>query len=621
MLLGLIYILPMMAVNPGGGGSVPNDTCIAVSLSGECYSFVEGSQPMRMTRKGNTNQSPAKVPHVVGQTTINKLVYSVFDPDEGNGWVATLMGWADSYDYYPDIVIPNTIKYDGIDVPVTAVNQMAFMNGWGIESVKFGANVCSIFAYAFYGCSLTKLKIPISVMMIWQSAFMYNPLEKVTFENPYKTSPPLFIGPFAFACLRIKDFEIPARNSPYSYTEKDRGNPFARNPQLSSFSINPATGSWGAPSRASDGDGEQCTFEIINDALCVVEGSGENRWVTVVAYPSGNTKESFELTENLIDVNDEAFSQSNNLRSIRLKASSTSESQPTKLAVYGGAFKDNINLEDLSLEAQGDVELSSDMVAGCTGLETVELGSGITNYSVTDDVIYQTINGEKTLVCYPAGKVDDVFTIPNGVIAIDSYAFSGNPLIWKVVMPSGLKTIGYGAFYDCIRLYSAEMPNTLEEISGRAFANSQLNEITIPASVSIIDDDAFYTEQQISKVTVHCLTPPLSSTGDVASEIFSATTLDQAILELPDNVASETFTNHPAWAFKQVQSAGIDDIASDNSQCFRIDGNTISSMNNQPMEIFNIDGTLAGSGMSFTVPSSGIYLVQQGPNIAKISIR
>lgn len=621
LLLGITCCLTVMAANPGGGGSsIARDTCIAVSHAGECYSFIKGKHPQRLDNGIKASQSPAKAPHVVGETTYNKLSYSIFDFDDGNGYVATLLGWVDPNDYYPDIVVPGTVSYNGQDVPVTGIDRYAFDGGWGIKSVKIGENVGAIFDFAFSSCSLTELNIPISVMLIFHGAFMHNPLESIKFEKPNLKDPPLQIGLYAFSYLDIRDFEIPARLDPNPYILTDRCNPLAHNRYLSSISINPATGSWGTPSRTSGGDGEYCSFEIINDALCAVAGTGDNRRVAIVAYPTGNTKENFELSENLINVNDAAFEESN-LKSIKLKATSTSDFQSSKIAVFGHAFYYSYWLEDLSIDAQGDIELSPKMVAGCGKLEEVHLGSGITNYTVTDNVIYQTIEGEKTLICYPAGKTDDVFTIPDGVTAIGSDAFSENQIIRKVVMPSGLKKIGSYAFYACYWLSSAELPGTLEQISSHAFSNCNLNEITIPESVKIIDSNAFYTKPVVSKVTVLCNTPPLTSDGEVANRIFNPKTLESATLTIPENIDFTTFTSHPAWAFKNVQYTGINDVLIDANAGFYIDNRTIISTGNNAIELYNTNGTIIGSGVAVTAPTSGIYIVRQGYSTYKISLR
>ncbi len=620
MLLGTFFCLPLMASNPGGGGINAPDTCQAVSLDGKQYTFVFTDGDKSNVRDFNDRRAPNKAPHVVGETIKDKLRYSIFDFDEGNGYVATLIGWVDSYDYYENIVVPNTVKYDGQDVPVTTINNYAFCNGWGIKSVTIGNNVIAICKNAFYSCSITDLYIPISVIWIQKCAFMYNPLESVKFQKPNQTMPPLQIDIFAFACLRIKEFELPARLSPYSLI-LDRGNPLALNPYLSTISINPATGSWGAPSREPVDESEYCAFEIINDALCVVSGTGDNRRVAIVAYPGGNTKESFELSENLIDVNNAAFGQTS-LRSIKFKATAPANQNETKISVYGSAFGYNSELEKLSFEASGDVQLPSGMATGCGNLESIDIGDGITNYSVDDDVIYQTIDGELTLVNYPSGKKDNIFDIPEGVTCISSNAMSQNEYVREVNMPHGMINIGELAFVNCSQLRQVNLPSTLQVISSEAFYGCRLENITIPASVTHIDEQAFYSDRSvINSVNVLCDTPPVSSSGEVASEIFSEETLESATLTLPDNVDYTVFTSHPAWAFKNVQSAGIDNIEADTNQGFRIDGNTVTSISESPIELIGVDGSIISFGLTVTVPSPGIYFIRQNDKTYKVAIR
>ncbi len=115
--------------------------------------------------------------------------------------------------------------------------------------------------------------------------------------------------------------------------------------------------------------------------------------------------------------------------------------------------------------------------------------------------------------------------------------------------------------------------------------------------------------------------PPVSSNGEVAGSIFSPETLENATLRVPDNVDCSTFTSHPAWAFKNVRSAGIDDVNPDADSDFYVDGKTVISKGNNVMEVFHIDGTIVGKGNPVTVPSPGIYIVSQGSKASRILLR
>lgn len=80
--------------------------------------------------------------------------------------------------------------------------------------------------------------------------------------------------------------------------------------------------------------------------------------------------------------------------------------------------------------------------------------------------------------------------IPTGVTAIRDYAFYNFRMqvngLYKVKIPSSVKTIGYGAFYNS-RATKVEIENGTTTIRGGAFAsNSTLTTINFPNSITTI---------------------------------------------------------------------------------------------------------------------------------------
>ncbi len=59
--------------------------------------------------------------------------------------------------------------------------------------------------------------------------------------------------------------------------------------------------------------------------------------------------------------------------------------------------------------------------------------------------------------------------LPEGVIGIAPYSFSGNREITKLVLPDSLQWIGEGAFFGCSGLYAVKFPKGLRRIGARAF--------------------------------------------------------------------------------------------------------------------------------------------------------
>ena len=77
----------------------------------------------------------------LGYVTKDKLKYAVFQFDGAATPVATLVGWVDSYDYTPNIVVPDNVTFNGTSVPVTTIDDYAFINGWGITGLTLGKNL------------------------------------------------------------------------------------------------------------------------------------------------------------------------------------------------------------------------------------------------------------------------------------------------------------------------------------------------------------------------------------------------------------------------------------------------------------------------------------------------
>ena len=437
----------------------------------------------------------------VGSVTVNKLVYYIFDfgiildKEPGVDFVATLMGWADSYDYYPDLVVPDWVRYDGKKIPVTAVNNYAFVSGWGLKSLKLGKNVGLIGPHAFQGCGFPEVTIPYSTCFIWNSAFYFSSLRKVIFKNASARKPALYIGPAAFSACLLTEFELPARARIYyngTLTFWWTHDSFLNLNPLKKVTINECYNKRG-PARVEDADwgydedpndeeyqGEEDTadaenglsFEIIDNALCVVktdkDGNGE---INIVTYPQEADATTFTAEGDCINLWEQSMSSARNLESVNLTATGNS----TKPTIIAGAnsLSGCSSLKTLELKASnGNMSLTEGFIADCPSLENINMGEN-SNYSTTDNVIYYTDNGKRKLFSYPAGKSDREFTVPADVEYINPSAFKGASNLGRINLPDNLKGIGDYAFASCTKLadilYNGQ---TLDFIGLNAFYNT-----------------------------------------------------------------------------------------------------------------------------------------------------
>jgi hypothetical protein len=116
-----------------------------------------------------------------------------------------------------------------------------------------------------------------------------------------------------------------------------------------------------------------------------------------------------------------------------------------------------------------------------------------------DSTALETIDGvlfskaDRRLVCYPAGRQDTAYSVPQGMQAIGVMAFNGCKNLQGITLPDSLTSIGGNAFGGC----------------------EDLQEIIIPLSVQQIGVNPFYACDRLVQIRVHPDSPVLESIDGV----------------------------------------------------------------------------------------------------------
>ncbi|MBR5643551.1 MAG: leucine-rich repeat domain-containing protein [Salinivirgaceae bacterium] len=138
---------------------------------------------------------------------------------------------------------------------------------------------------------------------------------------------------------------------------------------------------------------------------------------------------------------------------------------------------------------------------GCIGLTEINVESANTKYTSENGVLFN--KNKTTIVCFPAGKAETEYTIPNSVTSIDNSAFRYCSGLTSVTIPNSVTSIGDYAFRGCSSLTSVTIPNSVTSIGSFAFEScSGLTSVTIPNSVTSIGDYAFYNCSGLTSVTI-----------------------------------------------------------------------------------------------------------------------
>ncbi len=176
----------------------------------------------------------------------------------------------------------------------------------------------------------------------------------------------------------------------------------------------------------------------------------------------------------------------------------------TVTKIENGAFSGCIGLTDVKLPKNLKT-LGKDAFNGCTGLTSVLIPKTVKNTHSYYDGIYSPFRGcnnlqeikfedgmtriPNSILCFCAAKLDIV--IPSSVTEIGECAFLNSGLV-TVTIPDTVTKIENGAFSGCIGLTDIKLPESVVNIGTKIFANcTSLTDVTLPSTWESIPASTF----------------------------------------------------------------------------------------------------------------------------------
>ena len=145
--------------------------------------------------------------------------------------------------------------------------------------------------------------------------------------------------------------------------------------------------------------------------------------------------------------------------------------------------------------------ISGGAFENCTSLKAINVASENSNYVSVNGVLYN--KDKTTIICYPAGKKDNNYKIPDSVTEIDDYAFNGCISLSSVTIPNSVTSIGVYAFEYCASLKSITIPDSVPLVGPGAFSNcTNLTSVTIQNGVMYIGNEAFANCTSLTGITI-----------------------------------------------------------------------------------------------------------------------
>ncbi len=477
-----------------------------------------------------------------------------------------------------DIVIPETVEYQGESYTVTRIGKLAFFWCGGLSSVTIPNTVVSIGEAAFEMTGLNSVVLPNSVKELDRAVFnMCRGLYSVTLSESLTT-----IGQFAFSgCEWLMSIEIPnsvtligegafagcsnLTSVTLSESLTSLGKHFERCNNLKSITI-PASVTSISEDAFKGMDGlEEIVVAEENETYssegCVLYNKDRS---TLLRCPPA-FEGSFNIPESVTSIQKKAFAECSGLTSVTIPTSVTSIGEyafngctgltavviPDSVTEMGeGVFKDCSGLTSLAIP-NSVTEIPSQAFAGCSSLASVKIPDSVVSiggyaFYGCDDMRSITIPASVTDL---GSALEGCSGLKEILVAEGSTTYSSvNGILYNkdrtvlICCPGGIEgsieildtatTIGYRAFWCCRGLTSIVIPNTVTEILSAAFNEcSGLTYVEIPESVTSIGYGIFMSCSSLTSIEIP---NSVTSIGEGAFAYCSGLTS----IDIPEGVTS-----------------------------------------------------------------------------------
>lgn len=292
-----------------------------------------------------------------------------------------------------------------------------------------GTTVSTIGARAFFGCrSIQTLTLPDGLTAI---------------------------GDRAFGRTSIIEVEIPA------HVRQMGSNPFDSVRTLMRIGVHP----------------DNTAFESVDGTLFSKEDK------RLISYPIGRRETEYTVPQGTQVIGKNGFYLCQNLQNITLPEG--------LISVEDFAFS-GTGIEKIFLP-NSLITIGTDAFYG-TNLQAVDIPAGVLNIGFnpfggsqlltqirvhSDNAAFESVDGvlfskeEKRLICYPLGRTDKDYTLPQGTKIIGQSAFSGSEHLQNIYAPEGLTGIESWACAYCPFLKNITLPNSVNMIGAWAFSDCE----------------------------------------------------------------------------------------------------------------------------------------------------
>ena len=402
---------------------------------------------------------------------------------------------------HTEVNIPFSVEFEGNQYPVIKINDKVFFGNANLIVVTLPESLTTLGGEAFRGCqSLKIVKIPSKVTAIPDHCFEgCSSLESETIPDGVTT-----IGSGAFKSCNLNALTLPS-------TITSIGNEaFLYNNNLKSIICNAAT-----PPTLGYNAFSINIYPVIKVPISSIAAYRKaSGWKVFTNYYGGEMIAdgiTYRIDENGAEVvaADSSLTEANIPSVVEFEGN-----QYPVIKIVTNVFFGNANLIVVTLP-ESLTTLGYGAFYKCKSLRAVKIPSGVT--AIPDQCFYGCSSLESVII--PEGVTTigicafavcnlNALTLPESLEKIGVSAFGSNSSLKSVNIPAKVKTIDESAFSYC-GLTDLVIQEGVQVIGQDAFSNNSLENLTLPSTITKIDDEVFSHNNNLRTITCNAVTPPM----------------------------------------------------------------------------------------------------------------
>lgn len=156
----------------------------------------------------------------------------------------------------------------------------------------------------------------------------------------------------------------------------------------------------------------------------------------LIRYPGANQRESYIIPEGVTAIEESAFEEGVHLKNVSI---------PDSMVSIGIWAFDNCDLLETVILPKGVTDIGMYAFSFCDSISNFQVDEENPCFSSESGVLYD--KEKTTLICYPYGKTDELYAVPDSVTCLGAGSY-----LKKVIIPTSVKIIEDNAF-SCSEIY------------------------------------------------------------------------------------------------------------------------------------------------------------------------